>query len=95
MGTGEAIGFALAGIFVAAIGVSIFGGLALMVAIVLIGIAVMALATEVEARTIPHVTQSSQPFRYACPGCGGDVYAGQSVCPACAHTLPDTQRPKG
>ncbi len=26
-------------------------------------------------------------FRYACPGCGGDVYSGQSVCPACGRSL--------
>ncbi len=29
-------------------------------------------------------------FRYACPGCGGDVYAGESDCPACGHPLRET-----
>jgi|SRR2546426_1466786 len=29
-------------------------------------------------------------LRYACPGCGGDVYLGQAVCPQCGHVLPDS-----
>jgi len=28
-------------------------------------------------------------LRYACPGCGGDVYHGQTVCPACGRVLTD------
>ncbi len=28
-------------------------------------------------------------FRYACPGCGGDVYAGERTCPACGARLPE------
>ncbi len=26
-------------------------------------------------------------LRYACPGCGGDVYQGESTCPACGQVL--------
>lgn len=26
-------------------------------------------------------------MRYACPGCGGDVYQGQTACPVCGHAL--------
>ncbi len=29
-------------------------------------------------------------IRYACPGCGGDVYAGEPACPACGTRLPET-----
>src|SRR2546422_4134952 len=29
-------------------------------------------------------------LRYACPGCGGDVYLGQAVCPQCGHVLADS-----
>ena len=29
-------------------------------------------------------------LRYACPGCGGDVYLGQSVCAQCGHVLADS-----
>ncbi len=34
-------------------------------------------------------------FRYACPGCGSDVYAGQRTCPACGHLLRDASGPRG
>jgi hypothetical protein len=30
---------------------------------------------------------SGRGLRYACPGCGGDVYQGQTVCPACGSPL--------
>lgn len=26
-------------------------------------------------------------LRYACPGCGGDVYMGETRCAACGHAL--------
>lgn len=26
-------------------------------------------------------------LRYACPGCGGDVYQGQNKCPDCGYDL--------
>lgn len=26
-------------------------------------------------------------LRYACPGCGGDVYQGQNLCPSCGRVL--------
>ncbi len=26
-------------------------------------------------------------YHYACPGCGGDVYSSQAVCPECGHAL--------
>jgi hypothetical protein len=29
-------------------------------------------------------------LRYACPGCGGDVYHGQAVCPQCGYVLADS-----
>jgi len=29
--------------------------------------------------------------RYACPGCGGDVYTSQAACPECGHALAGAQ----
>jgi hypothetical protein len=40
-------------------------------------------------------TSQAPGFRYACPGCGGDVYANQAVCPACGHSLPAARRSGG
>ncbi len=34
-------------------------------------------------------------FRYACPGCGSDVYSNQAQCPACGHRLPAASSPRG
>lgn len=28
-------------------------------------------------------------FRFACPGCAADVYAGERTCPSCGTRLPD------
>jgi len=95
MGTGSVYGFAFAAILVAVIGVFFFGEPAIVVAIVLLGIGVIALATEMDVLTTPLVPQPPPPLRYACPGCGGDVYAGQLTCPECGHTLPGVQTPKG
>lgn len=35
-------------------------------------------------------TEGPRGIRYACPGCGGDVYAGERTCPACGTRLPET-----
>ena len=95
MGTSAAYGFAFAAVLAAVFGSLFFGGSGLIVAIVLLGLAVMALAAETDARTTPRVTQSPGPFRYACPGCGSDVYAGQPTCPECRSALPAALTPKG
>ncbi len=49
------------------------------------------IAPETEAL----VDTSPRPpgMRYACPGCGGDVYMGQGVCPACGQRLPGIRMP--
>ncbi len=31
-------------------------------------------------------------LRYACPGCGGDVYTGQGACPTCGRVLSRARR---
>ncbi len=33
--------------------------------------------------------------RYACPGCGGDVYVGQPNCPGCGAALPGSRAEGG
>lgn len=48
----------------------------------------------------PHPVEAggtSRPpgFRYACPGCGGDVYTGQTACPECGHSLPGSRASRG
>jgi hypothetical protein len=94
MNTSPAIGLALAGI-AAAIGVLLLGELALILSSVLFGMAILALAGEVEALRNPPLKEAPHPLRYACPGCGGDVYGGQSTCPECGHALPALQTPQG
>jgi hypothetical protein len=88
---GTAVGLAVAGIFVAVIGWFLFGGLALMFAVVLLGIGLLAVAAETGIG--PRATQPTGPVRYACPGCGGDVYTGQAVCRACGRSLLGVQTP--
>ncbi len=34
-------------------------------------------------------------FRYACPGCGSDVYGNQTQCPACGHLLRGASQSRG
>lgn len=85
----------LIAVFVAVIGIFFFGGLALIAAIVLIGLAVMAVAAEVDVKRLPHAPEPGRGFRYACPGCGADVYGGQTFCPECGKPLPATNAPIG
>lgn len=92
LNTSPAIGFAVAGI-VAAIGILLLGTLALVLALVLFGIAIITLAGEVEGLRQPTSKEPPHPMRYACPGCGGDVYAGQPFCPDCGRALPAAQSP--
>ncbi len=39
--------------------------------------------------------ERAEGLRYACPGCGGDVYHGQAVCPACGARLPQLPETEG
>ncbi len=32
-------------------------------------------------------SEGGRGLRYACPGCGGDVYRGETSCPTCGHAL--------
>lgn len=50
---------------------------------------------SVEWRDIPRDSEETETavprppgMRYACPGCGGDVYMSQPACPACGYALP-------
>ncbi len=92
MGTGEVFAFVFAAIFVAAIGVFFFGGLALMIAIVLLGIAVMALTTGMP---VPQPFVPPQPLTFhqaPTPGAtpGGEE-ATQLFCPNCGKRYPSDQ----
>jgi hypothetical protein len=61
----------------------------------LIGIAVKGPSREwSEVPSPPLGTVGTPGFRYACPGCGGDVFASQTTCPACGHALPRIQLPR-
>ncbi len=75
-----------AAIVVAVVGVFFLGGLALMISIVLLGIAVLAVSGDLQARSNPPSTVP-HPTRYACPNCGGDVYMGDTACASCGAKL--------
>ena len=51
----------------------------------------VASMSPVEGRAVV----KAQGFRYACPGCGGDVYESQSACPECGHALSGATTSKG
>ncbi len=93
MSTSPAVWLALAGIVAGAVGVFLFGILALIIAFVLFGMAIMIIAGEVEGLRNPLPQEPLHPLRYACPGCGGDVYRGQATCPVCGQSLPGAQSP--
>lgn len=76
---------------VGALGIFIFGLLALIVAFVLLGFAVIILAGEVEGLRNPVPKEPAHPLRCACSGCGGDVYFGQAKCAECGRSLPGAQ----
>lgn len=63
----------------------------------LIGIAVKGPSREWSEVAPPPVGTVETPvapgFRYACPGCGGDVYSRQTTCPACGHALMTPRAP--
>ncbi len=86
MSTSPAIGVAAAGVVAAFLSL-FFGILALILAFFLLGMAIMILAGEVEGLRNPPAKEPAHPVRYACPGCGGDVYVGQAVCHACGRSL--------
>lgn len=81
------------GILIAIVGAFFLGGIALLVGIVLIGAGVIVVEGELGAQMYPSPKEPSHPFRYACPGCGGDVYGGQTTCPVCGVALPAAVRP--
>ncbi len=93
MSTSPAIGLAVAGVVFGAIGIFFFGVLALIIAFILFAMAIFVLAGEVEALRNPVPKEKPHPLRYACPGCGGDVYMGQAVCPSCGRSLAAPQTP--
>ncbi len=80
--------FVLVAILVAVVGGFLFGGLGLMAAIVIMGIAVLSASGDLEARLSPHPAEPPHPTRYACPGCGADAYFGQPFCQQCGAALP-------
>ncbi len=94
MAEGSAYVLAFAAIFVAIFGWIFVGGLALYAAVVLVAFAVMALAAETTRPVASPPVDTSRGFRYACPGCGGDVYSGQAVCHACGRSLIGVQAAK-
>lgn len=53
---------------------------------------------RVEMRVPPGYRKPEEPerrLRYACPGCGGDVYQGQTTCPECGYQLPQFPTTEG
>jgi hypothetical protein len=94
MKTSPAVGLVVAGI-VAAIAILFLGILALILAFVLLGGAILVVAGEVEGLLHPVPKEAPHPMRYACSGCGGDVYLGQTACPACGHALQGGPTPTG
>ncbi len=88
---GAAVALAIIWTLGVVIGVIFFGELALIVAVILLGLAVIG----VTAMTFPAsgAPEPPHPTRYACPGCGGDVYMGQAVCHACGRSLIAAQPP--
>lgn len=84
MASGTAIGLASAAAVAGTLGVIMFGLLGIMAGFVLMGLAVIA-----AAGTAVETPRPSNPLgmRFACPGCGGDVYVGQDACPACGYRL--------
>lgn len=94
MSTSPAVWSAFAGIISAVAGFFVFGILALLLACALFGTAIIVLSGEVEGMRNPVPEEPAHPFRYACPGCGGDVYWGQATCPECGHALPGVQTAK-
>ena len=43
---------------------------------------------EIRMPELPGRSVGGAPgLRYACPGCGGDVYHGQTACPSCGYQL--------
>jgi hypothetical protein len=87
MGTGASFVFAFAGMFVAAIGVFIVGELALMFAILLFGVSIMALATELDERTSPKGAKAVRGWGPTCSSCGGDLQEGETSCPHCGRPI--------
>ncbi len=85
--------FGLAAVFVAVFGIFFVGELAIIAAIVLIGAAVMMIASEVDVKRLQTAPEHRRGFRYACPGCGADVYGGQAFCPECGKPLPAANAP--
>ena len=81
------LGFVIAAIVVAGLGVFFLGDWAFVIAIVLLGVAVLVLGAAVETGMPPEARQPAPPARYACPGCGVDVYLGQPACRACGYRL--------
>lgn len=83
------------GILIAVVGIFFIGNFALLLAVVLIGFAVTVVEGDLESRFAPPTTEPPRPLRYACPGCGGDVYVGQGFCPDCGAALPAAGKPQG
>ncbi len=94
METVAVIAFAFVGISLAVVGALLFGVCGLVAGIVLM-VAIIGAAVEVPQSTPFGATQPPLSVRYACPGCGGDVYAGQGTCPSCGQVLPAAGAPAG
>ncbi len=94
MSTSPAIGLTAAGVVAAFLSL-FFGILPLILAFFLLGMAIIIVAGEVEALRNPPAKEPPHPMRFACPGCGGDVYVGQAVCHACGRSLLGDQTRNG
>ncbi len=86
---------AVVSIVLALVSIFILPGLLLLIAFILLALAVMMIASEVEVKRVAPVPEPPRGMRYACPGCGADVYAGQAVCPECGAALPAANAPVG
>ncbi len=87
MPTGGAVATAVAGLIMVVVGL-LSNGYIFTVGIILIGVAVIVLAVEVDVLFSAPAKPVSR-LLYTCPGCGGDVYTDQLACPKCGHALPD------
>ncbi len=86
MATSPAIAIALAGLAATVIGAMV-SSLVTLIGVLLIGVAVIALAAELEAR-IPQQVKPMPRLLYTCPACRADVHTDQRACPKCGQALP-------